>query len=86
MEVVIFKILLEGFATFRKVLGPRIVVQSRFHGEDPQILGAALQNLVAPSLLSVTQYSLLRMPESLNSRITAINVAALQNALESVGP
>lgn len=42
MEVVIFNILLEGFANFPKVLGPSTVVQSKFRAEGPQILGAAL--------------------------------------------
>ena len=85
MKVVIFNILHEIFASFLKVLGPRMVARSKFHAEDPQTLGAALQNLVDLSLLLVTTYSLLRMPESFNSRITAIN-AALQNALVYVEP
>jgi len=54
MKVVLFNNLHEVFANFPKVLGPRMVARSKFHAEGPQILRAALQNLVSLSLLSVS--------------------------------
>ena len=66
MEVVIFKILLEGFANFPNVLSPRTEAQSKFHAEGPEILGAALQNLLGLSLLSVSDTVII----TANGRIT----------------
>ena len=66
MQVVIFNILHEGFANFPNVLGPRIVARSKFHAQGPHILGAALQNLVGISLLSVSDTVLI----TANARIT----------------
>lgn len=54
MEVVVFNTLHEGFANFPKILDPRTVARSKFQTEGPQILGAALQNLVSLILLSVS--------------------------------
>ena len=49
----VFQLLLRGahifkkFRSYRKILGPSKVTCSRFRAKDAQILGAAVQNLVA---------------------------------------
>jgi hypothetical protein len=64
-----------------QILGTRIVTRSKFHNEDPQILGARVQNLVARAICAPLLYDVPKQRPT-NRSLKSLNILRVPGILK----